>query len=49
MIYVETDDVNPVHIHYNKENYPIVVEEDDVKKNNPKKKFLRDVRGLKHR
>jgi hypothetical protein len=49
MIYVESDDVNPSHVHYNKENFPIIVDEEDIIKNNPKKSFLRDVRSSKRR
>jgi hypothetical protein len=38
-----------VHIHYNKENSPTVVDEEEGLKNKPKKSFLRDVRSSKCR
>jgi hypothetical protein len=52
IIYVESDDVNPLHIHYEKDS-ATVVNEDDVEKIKrdfkPKKTYLRDVRSSKRR
>ena len=51
-IYVESDDINPLHVHY-ENNTASVVNEDDVEKIKrdfkPKKTYLRDVRSSKRR
>ena len=51
-IYVESDDTNPLHVHY-ENNTAFVVNEDDVEKIKrdfkPKKTYLRDVRNSKRR
>jgi hypothetical protein len=52
MIYIESDDVNPSHVHYEKGS-AIVVNEDiieEIKRDfTPKKSFLRNVRNSKRR
>ena len=52
IIYVESDDTNPLHVHY-ENNSASIVNEDDVEKIKrdfkPKKTYLRDVRSSKRR
>ena len=52
LIFEESDDVNPSHIHYDKGTFS-VVEDDDTERIipvfKPKKSYLRDVRSSKRR